>query len=74
MNKEAKCIDCGKIIYIGLRGSNKTCRCEECKNKHNQYVYPNKFKNGIKTSKLNCNIFDIECDNCYINGIIECVI
>lgn len=28
--KEAKCIDCGKIIYIGKRASEKTCRCKEC--------------------------------------------
>ena len=31
--KEAKCIDCGKLIYIGKRASLKTCRCEECKSK-----------------------------------------
>lgn len=65
MKKEAKCIDCGKLIYIGLRASSKTCRCDECKNNHLQYIYPNKFKNGIKTSSLNCNIFDIRCENCY---------
>jgi len=65
MKKEAKCIDCGKLIYIGLRASSKTCRCDECKNNHLQYIYPNKFKNGIKTSTLNCNIFDIQCENCY---------
>ena len=34
--KEAKCIDCGKIIYIGKRASTKTCRCEECSKKHHQ--------------------------------------
>lgn len=33
--KEAKCIDCGKIIYIGKRSSLKTCRCEECNKIHN---------------------------------------
>ena len=32
--KEAKCIDCDKIIYIGKRASIKKCRCEECNNKH----------------------------------------
>jgi len=34
--KEAKCIDCGKTIYIGKRASLKTCRCNECNNIHNQ--------------------------------------
>lgn len=34
--KEAKCIDCGKIIFINKRASKKTCRCEECKNKYHQ--------------------------------------
>ena len=34
--KEAICIDCGKIIYIGKRASNKKCRCEECNKKNNQ--------------------------------------
>jgi len=29
--KEAKCIDCGKTIYINKRNSLLTCRCEECK-------------------------------------------
>ena len=32
--KEAKCIDCGKIIYIGKRASIKTCRCDDCNKKH----------------------------------------
>ena len=34
--KEAKCIDCGKVIYIGKRASLKTCRCDECNKLHNQ--------------------------------------
>ena len=29
--KEAKCISCGKTIYINKRSSLKTCKCEECK-------------------------------------------
>ena len=29
--KEAKCINCGKIIYISKRASAKTCKCEDCK-------------------------------------------
>lgn len=28
--KEAKCINCGKIIYIDKRASLKTCKCKEC--------------------------------------------
>lgn len=36
--KEAKCIDCGKPIYIGKRASLKTCRCEECNKLHNQLI------------------------------------
>lgn len=38
--KEAKCIDCGKIIYIGKRASNKKCRCEDCNKIHNQITCP----------------------------------
>lgn len=30
--KEAKCIDCGKIIYINKRASINKCKCNECKN------------------------------------------
>ena len=36
--KEAKCINCGKTIYIGKRASLKTCRCNECNNLHNQLI------------------------------------
>ena len=36
--KEAKCIDCGKIIYIENRASNKTCRCYECKLIHSEPI------------------------------------
>ena len=32
--KEAKCIDCGKIIYIKKNVSKKTCRCSDCFKKH----------------------------------------
>ncbi len=31
--KEAKCISCGKIIYIDKRASLKTCKCKECSKK-----------------------------------------
>jgi len=66
MKKEAKCIDCGKTIYINLRASNKNCRCEICKDKRKQEISPNRYKNGIKKSLLNCNIFDdIQCNDCY---------
>ena len=43
--KEAKCIDCGKLIYIGKRASNKKCRCEECNKQHiNKRIIENNFK------------------------------
>lgn len=29
--KEAKCVDCNKIIYIKKRASSKYCKCEQCK-------------------------------------------
>lgn len=32
--KEAKCIDCGKTIYIKNKASDKICRCDECKDKY----------------------------------------
>lgn len=34
--KEAKCVDCGKLIYIENRASDKTCRCNDCKLIHNE--------------------------------------
>ena len=30
--KEARCISCGKTIYINKRASTKNCKCDECKN------------------------------------------
>lgn len=36
--KEAKCIECGKTIYIGKRASDKKCRCEECNKEHKQLI------------------------------------
>ena len=30
--KEAKCIQCGKLIYINKRASIKTCKCKNCNN------------------------------------------
>ena len=35
--KEAKCISCGKIIYISRNASNKTCKCDKCKNQKTYY-------------------------------------
>lgn len=32
--KKAKCIDCGKIIYIGKRSLINNCRCDICKKNH----------------------------------------
>lgn len=34
--KEVKCIDCGKVIYIKNRASDKTCRCKECQLIHSE--------------------------------------
>ena len=68
--KEAKCIDCGKIIYIGKRASLKKCRCTECQEKHELYDLNNgiyiELNNKIyKKTDINCNIFPIKCENCY---------
>jgi len=72
--KEAKCIDCGKIIYINKRASNKTCRCNDCLNKQKINIELFKLskkynkecikKNKIKISK-NCKYFDVSCNNCF---------
>jgi hypothetical protein len=70
--KEAKCIDCGKIIYIGKRASDKKCRCEECNKKYNELKFVNFRKNKYKILSKNlpkinsnCNLFNIKCENCY---------
>lgn len=34
--KEVNCIDCGKLIYISNRASDKNCRCEDCKLIHSE--------------------------------------
>lgn len=34
--KEAKCIKCGKKIYIDKRASIKTCKCESCKKEYHK--------------------------------------
>ena len=51
--KKAKCIDCGKVIYIGKRASLKTCRCNECHINHLNELHPKKIKNKkIKYCKI----------------------
>ena len=54
--KEAKCIDCGKTIYINKRASNKTCRCNDCYEKY--------LLNSSLTRTLICPI----CGSKYIKG------
>ena len=48
--KEAKCIDCGKPIYIGKRASLKTCRCEECQHEK-QLEYQKESMKKIRNVK-----------------------
>ena len=39
--KEAKCIECGKKIYVNKRASLNKCRCEDCQqNHHKQSEHP----------------------------------
>lgn len=58
--KEAKCIDCGKIIYINKHVSDKKCRCKNCYKKY-------QIQNNLTRVKK-CPI----CGNVYIKG--ECCI
>ena len=53
--KESKCIDCGKIIYINKRSSNK-CRCDSCQKNH---IMPSQ----IKTCSI-CGSTYIKSDGC----------
>ena len=66
--KEAKCIDCGKIIYIGKRSSINKCRCEECKIKNLQIKYPKKEKK-LKNNKVYCKICGAELGKCKNNYV-----
>ena len=50
--KEAKCIDCGKTIYIDKRASLKICKCEECR-----------AKTKCKICGREYNMNDGECKN-----------
>lgn len=61
--KEAKCIDCGKIIYIGKRSSINKCRCEECNKLHFQILYPRKEKKIIN-KKVKCKICGADVGKC----------
>jgi len=66
--KEAKCIECGKTIYINKRASNKSCKCDDCLKKENKnpkgYVFCSicgeKYKEGSKCSNEFCNNHDIQ--------------
>lgn len=49
--KEAKCIDCEKIIYISKRASSKNCRCEECKKQLTNIKNSTKIKEKEKIIK-----------------------
>ena len=43
--KEAKCIECGKKIYVNKRASLNKCRCEDCQQNHHK-------QSDIKTCKI----------------------
>ena len=65
--KEAKCIDCGKIIYINKRASTKNCKCDDCLKKQNKkmlnYVFcpvcGEKHKKKEKCKNEFCNKHNI---------------
>jgi len=62
--KEAKCIDCGKIIYIGKRASNNKCRCEECNKKHFDILHHKKIKKVKEKQIKYCKICGAEIGKC----------
>lgn len=62
--KEAKCIDCGKIIYIENRASNKTCRCDECKLIHSEPI-KKCIVCGKEFRRHNAKCCSEECSNEY---------
>lgn len=43
--KEAKCIECGKIIYVSKNVSNKKCKCEDCKKRYKYCPICGRIKN-----------------------------
>ena len=66
--KEAKCIDCGKIIYVGKRTNIKKCRCKYCREKQLQIKYPKK-KKQLKDNKIYCKICGAELNKCKDNYV-----
>lgn len=58
--KEAKCVDCGKIIYIGKRAPIDNCRCDRCKKLHS-----GKYKLYGDDIERACPLFNIRCKDCY---------
>ena len=47
--KEAKCINCGKQIFINKKASILTCKCNECKNKVNKSTFRKIHSRHINT-------------------------
>lgn len=47
--KEAKCINCGKPIFISKKASVLTCKCNECKNKVNKPTFRKIHSKHINT-------------------------
>lgn len=64
--KPAKCIDCGKLLYISKRASVKNCRCEECK--RNYIIEKCKISNKKYNIAKKCQI----CGRIYLKGSGGC--
>ena len=69
--KEAKCIDCGKLIYIGKRASNKKCKCEECNKNHINNLHPIKIKKPQNKIIKYCKICGSEIGKCKDNNVCK---
>ena len=67
--KEAKCINCGKTIFINKNASLKTCNCEECK--YINLINKNKL-NGSVIKKLKDKKIEkyVKCPICGKNHLI----
>lgn len=63
--KETKCIECGKIIYVGKRSRLNNCRCENCKTLK---ICPicGRHYNGDKCTNEFCNKHNIQQFNSLI--------